>query len=272
MTLWRAMTGAEREDHFSAPRTSQHTVADGFFLSSCFFKDVLMRSLSSALRTTMGLFATLAATVIAAGCAADGTAPEDNVDGAGEELGSSISVPNPSGAYFASIVANGSGCPQGSWDAEISPDGKQLSVTFHAYSTVIDEGQSISLKDCMLAVDLKTPSGISFAVKRFRWEGHAELDSPGMSASFRPKYYFQGNPVPAKEYRSSMQGPMDDAVQFDEPIVDADLVWSPCGNARRLNVQSRLVLQNNPTRTGKGAVNIDAMALKLRWDIAWRTC
>ena len=39
-------------------------------------------------------------------------------------IGQGVNVPNPSGAYFARISANGSGCPAGSWQAAISDDGK----------------------------------------------------------------------------------------------------------------------------------------------------
>jgi hypothetical protein len=207
-----------------------------------------------------------------AGCAADGSPEDASDDVTSEALGSSVSVPNPSGAYFASVIANGTGCPAGTWNAEISPDGKQFSVSFDAYDAVIGEGQALALKDCMLMIDLKTPRGLSFAVERFHWDGFANLDEAGMSAAFRPKYYFQGNPVPAREDRSDITGPIHEAVLFDDPIDAADLVWSPCGLSRRLNVQSRLLLQNNPAKTGTGSMNIDGGKLKLRWDIAWRHC
>ena len=82
-------------------------------------------------------------------------------------LGSTIEVPNPSGAYVAKITANGTGCPPGSWDANISEDGKAFTVTFNSYEAIVNPGQSFSIKDCTLGLDLKTPQGFSFAVTSF---------------------------------------------------------------------------------------------------------
>jgi hypothetical protein len=235
----------------------------------------------------MKLFSFLSVSLLAAltcvgatGCAADSedpTAPDEEMgESTSQELGQSVSVPNPSGAYFASVNANGSGCPAGSWDAAISQDGKAFTVTFSSYEAFVDPGQAMAIKDCTLGIDLKTPNGFSFSVSSFHYQGYAILDKSGMTARQTAKYYFMGNPVPARELRSDMRGPYDDSYLFTDRIGIADLVWSPCGAQRRLNVQSRLVLRNNSRKTGSGYINTSSVDGEVktvfRIGLSWRRC
>ena len=221
----------------------------------------------------------LVATVGASGCAADSTGPDADAEEMGESsaaLGSTVTVPNPSGAYFASVTANGSGCPAGTWDAAISDDGKAFTVTFSSYEAIVEPGQSFSIKDCSLAIDLKTPNGLSFSISSFHYQGYAILDQPCMTARQTAKYYFMGNPVPARELRSDMVGPYDNSYVFSDQIGIVDLVWSPCGTQRRLNAQTRLVLQNNRTKSGSGYLNTTSVDGEVktvfRFGLSWRTC
>ena len=212
------------------------------------------------------------------GCAADATEPSEELGEASSELGSTIDVPNPSGAYFAKVTANGTGCPAGTWDANISPDGKAFTVTFNSYESVVEPGQSFNIKDCTLAIDLRSPSGLSYSVSSFHYQGYALLDAPGMTATQTAKYYFQGNPVPAVELRSAMTGPYDNSYVFSDRIGIADMVWSPCGATRRLNAQTRLVVRNNTRKTGWGYVNTASAdgevqtPLSFTIGLNWRRC
>lgn len=220
----------------------------------------------------------LAASVGTAGCAADQAEP-----GAGEELGEAnaalgegVDVPNPSGVYFAKVTANGTGCPAGTWDAAISADGKAFTLTFSQYEAQLEPGQSMQIKDCSIGIDLKTPSGFSFAVNSFHYQGYALLDQSGMTAQQTAKYYFQGNPVPAIENRSNMSGPYDNSYLFSDQIGIVDLVWSPCGATRRLNANTRLVLRNNPRKTGSAYLNTESVDGEVKtlftFGLTWRKC
>jgi hypothetical protein len=220
----------------------------------------------------------LVACVGASGCAADTTADsaDEPMGEASSELGSTVAVPNPSGAYFASVTANGTGCPAGSWEAGISDDGKAMTVTFSQYEAIVNPGQAFSIKDCTLSIDLKTPSGFSFSVSSFYYQGYGILDQPGMTAKQTAKYYFRGNPVPARELRSDMVGPFDNSYVFQDNIGLVDLVWSPCGASRTLNAQTRLMIQNNAQKSGSGYLNTTSIDTEIktvfRFGLSWRTC
>ena len=106
----------------------------------------------------------------------------------------------------------------------------------------------------------------------------ASFAARAMTAKQTAKYYWQGNPIPARELRSDMNGPFDDSYIFSDTIGTADLVWSPCGATRRLNAQTRLMVRNNTAKTGSGYTNttsIDATVhTPYRWTfwLNWRAC
>jgi hypothetical protein len=215
------------------------------------------------------------ATLAATGCAADPGGAQDTGASTDEAL-SGIVVPNPSDAYFARVTANGSGCPAGTWEASISPDGQELSIKFEQFEAILNPGQAVAVKDCTIGIDFGSSGGLSFAVERFRYEGYVMLDQPGMTARQTAKYYFTGNPLPARDSYSDMPGPEDNSYLFQDDILAEDLVWSPCGTSRRFNAQTRLVLMNNAAKTGSGYTNttsVDAdMGMVFRWNLSWRTC
>ena len=210
-----------------------------------------------------------------AGCS-QASADDEPVEESNAALGQTVEVPNPSGAYFASITANGSGCPAGTWGADISPDGKAFTVTFSSYEALVNPGQALAVKDCSLGINLKSPEGYSFSVSSFHYQGYAILDQPGMTARQTAKYYFMGNPVPASELRTDMNGPYDDSYTFSDTIGVTDLVWSPCGAERTLNAQTRIVLQNNAQRSGAGYLNTTSVDGEVktvfRFGLSWRRC
>jgi hypothetical protein len=215
------------------------------------------------------------AAVSAVACAVPGGS--EPVSETEQNLGRSIDVPNPSGAYYASVTANGTGCPAGTWEAAISPDGQAFTVTFSGYEAVVEPGQAFAVKDCNLAIDLRTPDGYSFSVSSFHYQGYATLDQDGMSASQSAKYYFRGNPVPAKEIRTDLGGPYDDSYVFsDEEIPLEDMVWSPCGENRTLNALTRITVRNNDARSGHGYFNTSAVDGEVktvfRFGLAWQQC
>lgn len=182
-------------------------------------------------------------------------------------------LPNPEGVYFAEVNANGTGCPAGSWETSLSPDGETFTTTFSAYEAVVDETKMISVKDCLLAIKLHSPGGLSYSVSQFHYSGYSFLEQ-GVSGRQFASYYFQGNPVERDEVRSTLVGPFDDTYLFSDKIELADaVVWSPCGTTRDLNIVTRLRVQNSSPRRN-GYMNMSAVdgSTKLEFKLAWRKC
>jgi hypothetical protein len=114
-------------------------------------------------------------------------------------------------------------------------------------------------------------------VSSFHYQGYAILDKSGMTARQTAKYYFMGRPVSPELY-SDMKGPYDNSYVFSDNIGITDLVWSPCGAQRRLNASTRLVLRNNPKKTGSGYLNTTSVDGEVKtkavfqFGLAWKQC
>ena len=177
-------------------------------------------------------------------------------------------------SYFASVTANGTGCPRGTWDVNIDPAGETFTLTFSAYETTVSPGQLIAVKDCQIGIKLHSPQGLSYSVGDFFYTGYAFLDSAGMVGTQTAGYYFQGNPVNSTSARSDLRGPFDDNYVFQDQIGLPDLVWSPCGTDRMLNIPTRIIARNNAAKTGTGYMNTLAVdgSVQLVFSLRWRVC
>ena len=198
----------------------------------------------------------------------EGDAPQALQAPGGETI-----LPNPEGVYFASVNANGTGCPAGTWETSLSPDGETFTTTFSAYEAMVDEKTMISVKDCLLAIKLHSPQGLSYSVSQFHYSGYAFLDQ-GVSGRQIAKYYFQGAPVQSEEARTELVGPYDDTYTFQDTVRTTDLVWSPCGVERDLNVRATLRLMNSGRKDGYinlGSVDANTDT-KIRFKLNWRRC
>jgi hypothetical protein len=76
-----------------------------------------------------------------------------------------VEVKAPSGVAIADVVANGSGCPAGTWATDNSDDGTTFTMTFDAYEARVEPGSALSVKDCQLAIQLRNVQGVSYAVE-----------------------------------------------------------------------------------------------------------
>ena len=165
-------------------------------------------------------------------------------------------TPDPNGTYFADVTANGTGCPQGTWNTRISRDGLVFTTTFSAYEARVDQDTSVSVRDCQLAIRLHTPAGRSYSVQSFSYTGFALLD-PGVTGRQLSTYYFQGQPVQTPSGRTDLSGPYESDYLFKDDVPIEDAVWSPCGVERDLMINTRILLQSNGR--GSGYMNLSAV-------------
>lgn len=229
----------------------------------------------SRLRATYSLTLCAALLGLAAGCAddADGsTNDEADLGVQTNALATPGDLKEPSGAYFASVKANGTGCPAGTWDTSISSDGQTFTTTFSQYVAEVNKTSSVSVKDCQLAVKLHSPQGLSFAVQEFGYGGYAYLEE-GVSLRQIATYYFSGSPDKASEARTDIDGPKDDSFLFLDTVKNTSLVFQPCGKERDLNIRTTMRLTNGSTKK-VGNVIFSAVdgSVKLKFKLSWKKC
>lgn len=200
------------------------------------------------------------------GSASDaGVAPLDGgLDGGGGPAQSD-------GLTFSEVVANGSGCPSGTWATSLSDDGKSFTMTFTSFEIEVEPESSVAAKSCALSVRLRSPRGTSVALKTLRLSGYAFLEQ-GVTARVSARYWFRGNPIADPDHdRFEIVGPYDGAYVFHDDLRLEDMVWSTCSRERDLNIDVRIVLVDT-SPAGSGYVNVEKLPGDATADLLVRRC
>lgn len=171
----------------------------------------------------------------------------------------SAKVYSSNGTVITNVVANGTGCPAGTWKSEISDDGTTFTTTFHAYKATVQRGDAIDVKDCQLSVQVKGAAGTSYALDSLTFNGVSKL-SEGVTADLSTKYYVQGAPLAGVENKETLSGTSPAQFSHVTALAPDELVWSECNAPRDLEINTRVVLKNNEDASGTGTVNVDEAA------------
>ena len=166
----------------------------------------------------------------------------------------------------------GTGCPQGSASATLSPDRKSLSILFDTYVAEAGDsvGKSIDRKTCNIAVPVTVPQGYSISVFKVDYRGYVSVPRGGQ-ARFDVKYFFAGKPGVA--YRKTFRGGSDQDYLLSNNIGVRALVWSACGAKTNLRINSSMLARANRQRDDVLAT-VDSADIKagMVYHIQWKRC
>ncbi|MET0343741.1 MAG: DUF4360 domain-containing protein [Polyangiales bacterium] len=215
------------------------------------------------------------AAITVLGCGSGEDAEPYALDDTLAQQASALDAGSAVAPYLTEIKANGTGCPQGTWKAEVSPDGTKFRVIFSAYEAVASNGQRSAVKDCQLSVRMRSASPFSFAVTKLAYSGYAFLET-GVRGYQIVSAYFAGAPVPpaGRENRTDLTGPLDRRYLYEKIVPPEDLVWAPCGVDRNLNVSTRIGVMKTQSE-GTGYINLSAAYFPgddITWQLATRPC
>jgi len=192
---------------------------------------------------------------------------------AGATATSSATGPNPSDVSIASIAYGGTGCPQGSVGQFISADRETFTLIFDDMVASIGTGVAVTDErvNCQLNIDLEYPSGFQYSVLSTTFRGYASLDS-GVTGVQQATYYFSGSSEQAST-STTFKGPTDGDYEVSDSIPFSSTIWSPCGAALPLNIDSQVRL----TETVSGANGLlteDSVDGKVTFivGVQWQKC
>jgi hypothetical protein len=181
-------------------------------------------------------------------------------------------IDQPQGAYFANITANGTGCPDGSWDVAISEDGETFTLRFNAYEARVSAGTAFDIKDCKIEISLASPEGTSFSVASFTYQGFVFLEKEGMSAQQTSNYFFRRERE-NEANNNDLPGPKEESYMVTDEVGPRRAAWSPCGRDETLKISTRLLLKNDENQSGEGYINSAVLDGALfKWNLKWRRC
>ena len=141
-------------------------------------------------------------------------------------------------------ASGGTGCPQGSVSAVLSPDRKTLSVLFDQYLVEAGRsvGRNVDRKSCNLAIPVHVPNGYSISLFKVDYRGFNSIPSGAMSR-LNVNYFFAGSQ--GQNYNKTFYGPVTNNYFLSSSVVGSSLVWSPCGADTNLRINSDLLVSTN---------------------------
>jgi hypothetical protein len=194
--------------------------------------------------------------------------------------GQALAAPSPKPSDQMMIIdvvnANGSGCPEDTTAIAVSPDNTAFTITYSQYTAMVgpDAGAFDFRKNCQLALDIKVPSGFTFAIASADYRGYANL-ARGASALEAANYYFQGNSQTTR-IKHTFKGPMDSDWQKTDSVAIASLSFLPCGERRYLNINTELRVSGGKsnTKTTNSIISMDSTdaAINTIYRVAWKKC
>ncbi|MEU4563258.1 DUF4360 domain-containing protein [Actinoplanes sp. NPDC023936] len=186
-------------------------------------------------------------------------------------------APTPDEMMIIDVVnANGSGCPDESKAITVAKDNKAFTVTYAQYTAQVgpDATPLDFRKNCQLALDIRVPSGFTFAIATADYRGYANLQK-GARAEQLASYYFQGY---TQTTRSShpLKGPMDGNWQRTDHVGIASMNWLKCGDRRFLNINTELRVNRGWSDSKKHTsfISMDSTDASINtvYRVQWKKC
>jgi hypothetical protein len=159
------------------------------------------------------------------------------------------------GFGISEVGAFGSGCPEGTWQSEISDDGLEATWTFDQYFAVVGGEQTFQTSNCSLRLGFSSTYEYAYAIDNIVIQADAQV-APDVSAQIAANASFQGGALPPSSADTTIDAPFSGTYFAHIPY--EQYVWSPCGAERELNVATRIVLRNSEDTTQTSFVDLSS--------------
>lgn len=155
------------------------------------------------------------------------------------------------------VTYGGSGCPQGTLNHSFR-DG-QLLARFEAYRVFTDERR----RSCTLSLDLEIPDGWQYAVLEEGTRGFADLRSNVVGLQ-RIAHYVTGEATEEATLKG-LAGAYRGGFTSSTSFADGSTAWTPCEQARNLNVQTELRFDRADASRRTGRMDLDTLKVRFQF-------
>jgi hypothetical protein len=165
----------------------------------------------------------------------------------------------------------GTGCPDGSVSATLSPDQKSLSLLFDTYQAEAggDTGKSFDRKSCNVAIPVHVPQGLSVSVLKIDYRGYNNVPKGG-SSDFNVEYFFAGAQGPS--FKKTFKGPIDSDYTIPNQLTAQSLVWSACGADVNLRTNTSIRVTTKGGAQALATVDSEDVNAAIVYGLQWKKC
>lgn len=165
----------------------------------------------------------------------------------------------------------GTGCPEGSVSATLSPDAKSLSLLFDSYSVEAggDTRKRFDRKACNIAIPVRVPQGYSVSVIAIDYRGYNNVPR-GASTDFNVEYFFAGTRGPS--FKKTFRGPLDDDYLIRNKLTAEATIWSSCGQDVNLRTNSSIRVTTRGNEQALATVDSQDVNAAIIYQLQWRKC
>jgi len=184
--------------------------------------------------------------------------------------------PPPTETFIEAFTFGGSGCPAGTVAYAFSEDRQVVTLIFDEFTAQAGPTAppAATRKFCQLNFRIHVPQGWSYSVATVDFRGFVQLD-PQVTARAATTFYFSGE-INQSTLTANFNPPITPGENYLKRAVlpFQQVVWSPCGANRNLNIKTDLNVDNSRNRNRQGQLTQDTLDAKVKqiYRISWRRC
>jgi Domain of unknown function (DUF4360) len=165
----------------------------------------------------------------------------------------------------------GTGCPDGTVSATLSPDAKSLSLLFDQYQVAVGgkTGKSFDRKSCNIAIPVHVPQGLSVSVLKIDFRGFNHLPVSATS-QFNVEYFFAGIRGPV--FQQKFRGFLDEDYLINNELTVQAIAWSGCGEDVNLRTNSSLRVKTVSNKEAMASIDSEDINAGIIYQLQWRQC
>lgn len=165
----------------------------------------------------------------------------------------------------------GTGCPDGTVSATLSPDAKSLSLLFDQYQVSVGgtTGKSFDRKSCNIAIPVHVPQGMSVSILKIDYRGFNHLPQSATS-QFNVEYFFAGTRGPS--FQRIFRGVLDEDYLINNELLAQAIVWSGCGADVNLRTNSSMRVSTTSNREAMSSIDSQDVKASIVYHLQWRSC
>ena len=165
----------------------------------------------------------------------------------------------------------GTGCPDGTVSATLSPDAKSLSLLFDQYQVSVGgtTGRSFDRRSCNIAIPVHVPQGLSVSILKIDYRGFNRLPQSATS-QFNVEYFFAGTRGPS--FQRVFRGVLEEDYLINNELRAEAIVWSGCGADVNLRTNSSMRVSTASNREAMSSIDSQDVNAGIIYQLQWRRC